>query len=422
VFYLNASNYTLDINEVGFTRYIVNFSVGYTSTRYFIINLSLSGTFNLFNESNGFPFGVYYNQSHGLINLSLQILCPLITYVHYVPAATSSFSLPLNCSYSKLVFFQDYPGQHYYRFLILTPDLGFNIPIYLLDFWQGGTYATPAVKITFMFEDLLSQYRNPVMYIDAIKNGTVQITADYINATSAATVYLQQNGVYNIRLESSNMPTYVIGEYVATDSETRVIRLYDINLNFTSVGYINNVEWGWGTGLSNTSYTNASYQDLYAFSYYNDSEFLTNNITLHLWADRYNGTLITPEYTIEGNAIYYILNISDYATRNVYGEILTWRNGSRFRYVGMVQSYERNIPEAFQYISTTFLDWFFMIFMSMLALSATISTGNFMALIIAGLALLFKAFGWLTISRYVIGIAMFISLIMFLRKNSKETE
>jgi hypothetical protein len=45
-----------------------------------------------------------------------------------------------------------------------------------------------------------------------------------------------------------------------------------------------------------------------------------------------------------------------------------------------------------------------------------------MALIIAGLALLFKAFGWLTISRYVIGIAMFISLIMFLRKNSKETE
>jgi len=83
------------------------------------------------------------------------------------------------------------------------------------------------------------------------------------------------------------------------------------------------------------------------------------------------------------------------------------------------QKYSKLIP-AFSlvekgYVSASFLNWVFILLLSVIAIMATIGTADWMALIIAALAFVFLVFNMFTLSGYIIGFGLMVAFFVALK-------
>ena len=406
-FYLNASDYTLFLQRHGYQNYSSTFNTTYKQNLTIYADMNFFAVLFLWDERTLEPFNV---SSADRINFL--VFCPNATYTSVIN--TSNVTIPITCNYDKFKFVLDYGATSYYRTFILDPDELFHVNIYLINL-----LTTQSIYNSFIIDDLLGDYDNPRVYVKKnVGAETVQITADWIDIENKIGAYLILNHEYIIEVHSDNQPVRVIGRYSADIPGDKNLRLYDVSLATTTPGYINNV--GWWQQIVNISGTS------YAVAVYNDSENRTNFVTWSLRRDTSTGPLLYTS-TIASSNVEFTVNVSDLLNYTLWGVFtfdhpdLSVHNSSV-----LLNTFEEIGLLIFDYLGDTdeerqnWLNWFFLIILSVLALYATIRTAKYMAIAVLSFAGLFVLFGWFGMNGGLIWFALLIALLVLLKSGEKD--
>jgi hypothetical protein len=98
---------------------------------------------------------------------------------------------------------------------------------------------------------------------------------------------------------------------------------------------------------------------------------------------------------------------------------ITHDSGQKVTGFFLYRSYLLPLPED---ISQDALNWFFLLFLSIVAIIGTIKTANVLSIILIGFATLFVVFGWLGLSMGVLLLSALVSLIAILKEGEKDTK
>lgn len=414
-FYVDASTYDYVLTRPLYEKYSETKTLT-CGENIVIVDLNFNATFNLIDEKSFLPFNITeYDE------VTFYLFCENYTYTMNVP--NSSFTIPINCTYSKFRFDVNYllSADEYQRTYILFPssDISqvFNVSIYLMDI-----KTTLYVKNFLYLDDLLETYDKPAIFVyKQIPIGRVQITADFVDITNKIIAYLVQNDEYIIELHSLNKPLRILGNYGATDKEDQVIRLYDINIPTTMSGPKNNIYVG--IGKKNDSGI------VKAIATYEDLEETTISVTFQVRQNIETGPLLYATTSINQSNIEFEYDITGNLSDILYGRLLYTYVDSDTGLTQTVDTY-RIINEVDDWIfdplrqghiSKDFMNWFITLFLGMLAIFATIKSANPISLILIGLAALLISVKLYTLSWGIIGLSAMVALLYFLKKGESET-
>jgi hypothetical protein len=402
-FYINASDYDYLVKQIIYDDASGNFTADYLDNLTIQVPLSFNVTFNLFDERTLGEFNI-----SGPDVVNFLIFCTNVTYVTTINETTAT--IPVNCTYSKFRFGLEYTidgeAVDYSRTFILSPDEANDINIYLIDL-----LTTTSLSTVFIIDDLLQAYENVSIYLKAIlQPGIIQINADFADVEGKVTTFLIQNHDYLVEVHSSNLPTRSMGSYAASFEGEKTLRLYDIDTQPTDTSFKSTVLYGAGS-------TNRS-GSLFLTAFYNDTANQTTSVTWNVRENSYNGPIIYTN-TMNGPQSEFEFNASAYENNTLYSSLdIIHVEGTKL-YSKLVYETTRIALDIIQYVGQDFLDWFFMIVLSVLAIMATIKTSNYVSIALIGFAALFVMFGWFTLSGGLLALSGIISLLMLLKKGDK---
>ena len=155
---------------------------------------------------------------------------------------------------------------------------------------------------------------------------------------------------------------------------------------------------------------------------YSDSEDKTESVQFSVYLNNLNGTLIyqSSVYTDIANfgVTFFPLGVYENESLAVAIDIVHEEEGS-LRVATLLNKNWKLSLGIEEYVSQDFLNWFFILLLSVIAIYASVKT-NMVGLAITGLALLFVLFGWFTLSMSVLGLAIVISLLDGLANRGKK--
>jgi len=405
-FYLTALNHSIYVSGNGYDSTTFYEVWPYGSNTTYIYGLNYTTNFLLLDEST---FGLFNVSSPERIQFTL--FCnDGVTEVSTINETV--FNYTIGCDYIKYNFILEWEdGTTYYRTFIGDEGPGVNNSIYLID-----VATTSYIANTFTIDDLLTKYENVSIWVKRNILGTNEIiTSDFIDVEQKIATWLMTNREYTIEVHSSNNPIKVIGAYTASTTGNKAIKLYDITLLNPPVTYDANVVYGI------QSETNHTDNESLLHFVYEDYEGLTNNVTFELFN---NSEMITPfaTYTSTANEVSYTFNSTNLVNENIYGKIASVRNGTEHEYVSVL--YQATIfGRAFvKYMGKNVLNWFFIILLSTISIFASVSTANYMGLVICGVGLMTAIFGWFGLSFGLIGFGIVVAVISLFSKANKGAE
>ena len=401
-FYLDAGNYNITIEKPGLVSDTLTTTMTYKENKTIWNPTPFLATFNFWDERTLEQFNL-----SSADRVSFLLFCPDSTYTTIINETNQS--IPIDCDYIKFKFILDYGTTSYYRTFILTPDEADEVNIYLINL-----LTTNSIYNSFIVDDLLSEYDNVRVFIKKIiNNQTEQITADYVDIENKIGAFLIENHEYIIEIHSDNQPVRVMGSYSADVSGDKSLRLYDITLNVTASEFVN--------VMFTTQMQNISGDSIIVTDYY-DPENQTTNLRWRVYQDSYNGTLLY-ETTSSSQDIEFTFNATPYLNHSLYTELSFDHpqvEQGTYTDVRLVNEVTAIALEAWQYISPWF-GWFLTILLSAVAIMATIRTANYAAILICGLAVLFKLFGWYSISGGILALGILVALMSLLKEGDKRT-
>lgn len=394
LFLLDANNYTIDFVPGGsylnfsydlVTTYLLNNTLTIDVNYAVLMNLYDEATLDLFNISSADEVLFVQNCPDQTTQTVISSNQPLVN---------------ITCDYDNLRFILTYGETSYYRTILTDVDDlidQFNISVYLINL-----DTTTPVFSSFIIDDLLDEYEGESIWITRdIGNTTAQITADYVDIENKIGAYLIENAEYIITVKSSNQPDLVLGNYFAVTGEDKVLRLYDINL-------INALP---EEGSSKIVTISEQDNDTFVIGTYNDTTNLTANVTFYVWE---NNTNTTPIFTTTSTSsvVNFMYNASNSGNRTlIAGFDVVYTDNSTESTATVLQIFEELRFQLLDFVSSSTMNWFITLFIGMLALMATIPTGNKTSLILIGFSAVFIIFGLYTLSWGVLGLALLVSLI-----------
>jgi hypothetical protein len=318
----------------------------------------------------------------------------------------TSIKLLIECEYEKFKFILTYPlAVSYYRKLILPFEETLNQTVYLIDI-----SSTSFVYTAFIIDDLLGEYDNPSIWVKKnMEDEVTVITSDYTDIENKLGTYLIENDEYIIEVHSDNHPIQVIGLYGADEGQDKIINMYDVSLETEQEGFFQNARY-------TIAIVNESNISSIIFSY-NDPENLTDSVQFKAYRDRLHGTLIyeSEVYTNITNLGAIMFPITDYLNYSLAGEIIINHQTAGLQTVAKLVNKNWGISLGIEdYVSQEFMNWFFIILLSIVAIYTSART-NIMGLVISGIALIFMLFGWFQVSAGVLGLAILISILSMLK-------
>jgi len=341
-------------------------------------------------------------------------------------------SVPVNCEYEdfslKVEYTIDDISFSYRRYYIRDLDDTYNQ--FDLDVYLVNPYTTDFVYNEMVVDDLTVGYTDPKLYFNKNIDGTTtQITASDLDTQNSMMGILMNGETYDVYLESNETGRIELGDYRAppagTTQESTVFHLYDIILKPNTQRLSNLISF-------------------YVYSKDNQIEYavqtvegVSNNI-INATLTLYNGTgvndTIIETYEVGASSydpdnLYPLLsggpfNYSDYKNTSVFGELHYYfaDNGQirQNKYTTQLWSYNEITLPLSEYVSQSFIDWFILILLSVIALYATIETANIAAMGIIFLASIFVIFGWFSMSIGTLALAALIALGSLLKKRGEE--
>ena len=406
--YLNAGTYTYMINASGYDELNGSFTVTYQQELTIDAAMSFLATFRLFDERTEEAFNISSPDK-----ITFFLFCPNGTFTTEIN--TTNATIPIECDYLKFKFVLDYGATNYFRSFIIPPEDALDYNIYLIDL-----ATTQYVFNNLIIDDLLDNYDNPSIYVKkTIGNETPVITADFIDVENKVSAYLMENNEYILEIHSDNNPVRILGNYIAAESGDKNLRLYEVTLD-TPLGLFNpNVTYNMG------KFSIAGTNDTYILAEYEDLNNQTNNVTFIIYRDTYGGSILYSS-TTTSNQVEWQFNMTPYENLTLYGDILIDHSqDGQQKFSKLLNEFsEINLPMK-QHLGDTeseqqqFLNWFFTLFLSVIAIMATISTADHVALVLVGIAILFSVFGWFVVGNGILGLCLLISLISLLKKGDK---
>jgi hypothetical protein len=400
--YLDNSTYNYTASLAGFPSTSGVFNVSLLRTSPMNITFPLTANFWLKDEKTDAAFNIA-----GTTEINLLIICRSQT-TQSINITNTTPIVPISCDYSKIKFTVYYGNVSYYRTLLSSYTDIVNQTVYLIDLTT-----TQAIYNSFIIDDLLNEYDNPRLYISKfIGSSSYTIVSDYIDMQNKLGAYLIESNSYTFTLKSDNRPDYILGDYGADASGSIQIRLYNFDTVVSS-------EYASTAPIITFAY-NAS-GGYYAYGFYNDSYNTTTSITWNLYHTQYNNTLdlISTTTTASNPVTFTPVNISLYYDNDVFSEFIYTKNGVQYIYMKQINAGEAIRPAIFtntylhNNITQKFINWFIIIFISIISLSATKTTGDYVAWGIIAFAAFFTMFGWFTISTIIL---VFAALLVFISK------
>jgi hypothetical protein len=395
-FYVNANvEYNVDAQKPPYIRNIEPMTFDYKEEEMYTIEMPYYSTLNIIDEKTLLPFDFADPAS-----VEFLVFCPERTESYFLD--NSTIDVPINCDYDKFKFILTYAGgTGYYRSMLVDHEDSFNQTVYLIDITD-----TAYVYTAFIVDDLLSRYENPSIWVKkAISEDVVVIQSDFTDIEDKVGTYLIENAEYIIEVHSDNNPIEVIGSYGADVGEDKIISMYDINLDSDPNGFYQSVSY-------TMRVVNQSNQTGVMFSYF-DAENKTDDVQFILYADRYNGTVIYTSDLYENmqsvGSLFVPLN--GYENTTIAAEIILNHEEEGEKSISRLMNKEWRVPLPLQeHVSQNFLNWFFVILLSVVAIMSSKGT-SIPTLAITGVALLIVLFGWFEVSISVLAIAVLFGII-----------
>ena len=397
VFYVNASDYQLTVDKLDYDQFVENHTITALTNTTITVSYSPLVTFYLYDEKTLDLFNVSSPDS-----ISFLLICPSETTTTIIDN-TSAPIIPLTCNYTSFRFILEWlPGEtitgvtSYFRSFLLDVSDTYQQDIFLIDLAD-----TEEVTSNLILDDLLQDYDSPSIFVKKTIGGeAVQITADYTDIENKIVATLIKNNEYIIEVHSTNNPDRVMGSYIANSGDDKTLRLYDIDLDPTIGTFAGNLTYNmW---ITNTS------GDMFVRGWVQDLSNITKNSTFTVRETTYNGPILYYAQSTSNN-ITWEYNISSNLNRTIFARIDIDRPSGAFGDV----VYSKLMWEVTQltlgimnmnYYGATFMNWFFIIFLGVLAIMATIKTANYVSIMLIGLGSLFVLFGWFGISAGILTI------------------
>lgn len=406
IFYINASNYSLNINGTNYDIYNNNYTINALENRTITVDFNPFLTFYLYDEKTLDLFN-YTSPS----SISFLLICSDTTTTTTING-TSVPIIPITCNYTSFRFILEWlPGEtisgatSYFRSYLFDTELK-EQNIFLIDL-----ATTEEVSNNIILDDLLQDYDSTSIFIKKnIGDEQVQITADYTDIENKIVATLIKNNEYIIEVHSTNNPDRVMGTYIANTNNDKTIRLYDINLDPSTGNFAGNLTYNlWMTNTSG---------DLFVRGWVQDLSNITTNSTFTVRESTYNGTILYSASSTSNN-VTWEYNISSNLNRTIFTTITIDRTGGNVLYTRLMHESNRLVLGIMNYYGMTFMNWFFTLFLGVLAIMATIRTANYVSIAFVGLASLFVIFGWYGISNGILALSLLVSITGLIKAGDK---
>jgi hypothetical protein len=236
---------------------------------------------------------------------------------------------------------------------------------------------------------------------------------------------------YIIEVHSSNLPTVIVGTFTPVENGIFILKMYSVGVNLINNGGESNyINYNAGTLYCNSgaigdcvdevtaNQDNTTYRDKFAYFAYNDTSYSNNTLTVYLKKGGCNGTNVVVPVTIETNSLIYMQNATQ------------WANDTLCVQVGFsnplginIPNYYKNVQEEHHYLADSFMkyytegqkNWFFTIFLSVIAIYATASVALWVNFAIIGLGVFFIMVHWYTLGYGVLGVSLVISILIMIK-------
>lgn len=324
----------------------------------------------------------------------------------------NSFTIPTICEIYKIKFVVSYPTDRYYRTLLPRAFNTTNVTIWLVDLDKAQL-----VFNTFEVYDLTEEYTNIRVYFKKNIGGEEYIiTSDYINIEEKIGTYLMQGEEYTVEIESDQLPTRNLGQYSADAAGEKVIRLFTITADSDPTDSVSNDKW-WLTTSNSTGVDRVEV--------YYESENI-DTVRLNIYNESSSGQLLYTSTVTADSAIFYYIPNSTFANSTFFvtlnGTKETAYINDSFYFTSAVRTYSNIILDliTFGFVTRENVMWFLLILITVIALSFTITTGNIGAIVIVGIAAFFNYVGWFNLTGVLLGLAILVTVITFMKGKDKE--
>ena len=412
---LNASYYLFNLSRIGISDYINgSFNVSLQDEITIYVDMFHLLNITLYDEKTLEIFDI-----GGTNRTTFILICPNETITTVIN--TSSPIILITCNYTKFRFTLEYELVSYYRTYILPQaNLFNNTNIYLID-----KLNTQDVFNAIIIDDLLSDYDDVSIYVTKnIEDSAVQITADNVDIENKIGTYLIENHEYFITITSSNQPTRNMGLYIATQTGDKIIRLYDVEITTETEGFNSDVFY---TMSKLNVEVSDNQTDLFIIASYTDKANETGNVSLLIYEGLYGsgGETLLQNLTMVPTLLDGIqqaewqINMSAYENSTISSRMVIQHVSGTYGIASLIQKITTIIVPMFNFLGTVWMNWIFTLLLSVLAIMATIKTGNYVSIACIGIAAVFVMFGWFGISASALALAMLMSIGSMLRDGEK---
>jgi hypothetical protein len=257
----------------------------------------------------------------------------------------------------------------------------------------------------------------------------VQITADEVDAEKKISAYLLKDNEYQLELRSDNQPVRVLGSYIATTEGDKVLHVYEIQSR-PGPGvqtYRNGVTVFMGTG-------NVSDSEFF-FGVYNDSFNKTTSVELFVYKMNISGDILL-HAQVNDSQMFATLNLSAYENFTIVSRMVIIDSYGHTSFMNTVRKFIPGNAIITEFITTLAnvtaddeegakmsIKWFFLILFSLLALTATMATAEYMGLALIAIIGIIMVLGWFSLSIGsvgLLGVGLLVVIISFMKKKGSE--
>jgi hypothetical protein len=324
----------------------------------------------------------------------------------------NSFTIPTICEIYKIKFVVSYPTDRYYRTLLPRAFNTTNVTIWLVDLDKAQLLFN-----TFEVYDLTEEFTNIRVYFKKNIGGEEYIiTSDYINIEEKIGTYLMQGEEYTVEIAADDLPTRNLGQYSADTAGEKIIRLFTISADPDPTDAIASDKW-WVTTSNTTGvdrvevYYESENIEAVRLDIYNESSagqlLYTSTVTSDSGIFYY-----TPNATFENSTFFITLN----------GTKTELYVNESFYFSNAIRTYSNIILDliTFGFVTQQNVMWFLLMIITVIALSFTITTGNVGSIVIVAATAFFVYLGWFEISGVLMGLAILVTVITFMKGKDKE--
>lgn len=409
-FNVTSGNYTILAEKDGYPNTVSNITLNPLDNKTIYLSIGFFAELNLIDEATMEAFNVSKTNS-----TKVTVVCADIGSFEY-DLNESTQNISISCEYTKLRFTVTYDDTVYTRNLLSSETDVFSQDVYLIDLTT-----TQSLYNAFIVNDYVGEYTNPKLYILKNMEGSqVIIHSDDLDVENKMSVYLIENDEYILQLRSDNNPTEVLGFYGADISGTKEITVTTANTDLSDLETA-------GTGIYITTYAKNVSNDLYAYGFYSDSTASTTQVTWSLFYFNDTNSLLELIYNVTtsgayGNLSFTPYNISTYRNYTVFSGISYVKDGSAYIYYRQINDkvINKRNDTLFGFYAVSVVQWGVVIFLSIIALSGTITTQNYVNYVIIGAAGLAVLFNLMNISIILLALGLIVNF-MYTAKTADET-